>query len=250
MKAKALLILFLLSISFQSLNAQTVIKPTVPNEACMEAWNSYRKANTLWYTGWGLFSVGLVATTAGAMTWTLSWVKMPRDQWSASQLAVNNSGMALMCIGSGMFIASIPCMAIGQARRKKAMNAYHEWGCSPETCDDFRINYQKADKLWKAGWGLLGAGAGLALVGGLMVGCSNPYIVGKEANKYMPVYDSGWGLFAVGCGALLSSVPCLAIGQVRRKASRNLLDTKCTDQPPLTFSINSSSNGLGLAISF
>lgn len=239
MKTKTLLILFLLSISFQSINAQSLFKPTEPTEVCMEAWNNYRKANTLWYTGWGLFSIGIPAVTAGTMTWLLSIIKAPYDQWTTQQKAVNGSGMALMWVGSGMVIASIPCIAVGQVRRKKAMNVYAEWNCHPETCEDIKINYQEANKLWKAGWGLLGTGAGLALAGGVMAACGNEVC-----------WDAGWSIFGVGCAALVSSVPCIAVGQVRRKAIRNDYNTKCTDQPPLTFSINTSSNGLGLSLNF
>ena len=46
----------------------------------MEAWNNYRKANTLWYTGWGLFSVGIPAVTAGTMTWLLSSATQKGDE--------------------------------------------------------------------------------------------------------------------------------------------------------------------------
>ena len=205
----------------------------------MEAWNNYRKANTLWYTGWGLLSVGIPAVTAGTMTWLFSIVKMPCDQWTTKQKAINGSGMALMCVGGGMVIASIPCISVGQVRRKKAMNVYAEWNCHPETCEDIKFNYQEANKLWKAGWGLLGAGAGLAIAGGVMVGSGNDVL-----------WDAGWGIFGVGCGAMVSSVPCLAVGHVRRKVTRNTYNTQCADQPPLTFSINTSSNGLGLALNF
>ena len=239
MKAKTLLILFLLSISFQSINSQSLFKPTEPTEVCMEAWNNYRKANTLWYTGWGLLSVGIPAVTAGTMTWLLTLLQMPYDQWTTQQKAVNGSGMALMCLGSGMVIASIPCISVGQVRRKRAMMVYAEWNCHPETCEDIKFNYQEANKLWKAGWGLLSAGAGLAIAGGVSAGC------GGEMG-----WNVGWGIFGLGCGAIVSSVPCLAVGQVRRKAIRNTYNTQCADQPPLTFSFNTSSNGLGLALNF
>ena len=239
MKTKTILIIFLLSISFQSIYSQTLFKPAEPTEVCMEAWNNYRKANTLWYTGWGLLSVGIPAFTAGTMTWLLSTVNMPYDQWTTKQKAVHGSGIALMCVGGGMMIASIPCISVGQVRRKKAMKVYAEWNCHPETCEDIKFNYQEANKLWKAGWGLLGGGAGLAIAAGVMVGCGN------EVS-----WDVGWGIFGLGCGAIVSSVPCLAVGQVRRKAIRNTYNTQCADQPPLTFSINTSSNGLGLTLNF
>lgn len=239
MKTQTLLIVLLLSISFQSINAQTILKPTEPTEVCMEAWNNYRKANVLWYTGWGLLSVGIPATAAGTMTWLLSIIKAPYDQWTVREKAINGSGMALMWVGSGMVIASIPCIVVGQVRRKKAMTAYHEWDCYHETCEGIKFKYQKADKLWKAGWGLLGVGAGIALAGGVSVGCGGAM-----------GWDVGWGIFSVGGALLVSSIPCLAVGQVRLKTIRNTYNTQCSDQPPLSFSINTSSNGLGLALNF
>lgn len=55
----------------------------------------------------------------------------------------------------------------------------------------------------------------------------------------------------VGGGITLASIPCLAVGQVRRKAAMNMYNEKCgSDQPILSFSLQTSSNGLGIAMQF
>ena len=54
----------------------------------------------------------------------------------------------------------------------------------------------------------------------------------------------------VGLGSLITSIPCICVGQVERKKATSLYNQHCAAEPPLTFSIQSSANGLGLAMQF
>ena len=243
---KLCILLVLFGISLNAIQAQKILKPTEPNEACIEAWQNYHKADVLWKTGWGLFGAGAGMTLAGCIGWTC-W---PRGE----SYAFTRPGFIIMCIGGGTFLSSIPCLAIGQVRRKAAMTTYFDNNCSPETCADIKINYKKADTLWKTGWGLFGAGMGLTLGGGLLwVSTSN--WGGVEPRLRSASLDAmslaGFWIMIAGSGITLASIPCLAVGQVRRKESLRLYNEKCgSDQPILSFSLQTSSNGLGLAMHF
>ena len=123
-----------------------------------------------------------------------------------------------------------------------------------EVCMEAWQNYHKADVLWKTGWGLFGSGMGLVLGGGIFAMCNmytpepEPLI---ENNPRVSASNIGFYTMIVGGGITLASIPCLAVGQVRRKAASKLYNEKCgSDQPVLSFSLQTSSNGLGLAMQF
>lgn len=245
---KLCVLLVLFGITLNATQAQNILKPAEPNEVCMEAWQNYHKADVLWKTGWGLFGAGAGMTLAGCIGWTC----VPRGE----SYAFTRPGFIIMCIGGGAFLSSIPCLAIGQVRRKSAMVIYNEYNCSPETCADIKINYKKADTLWKTGWGLFGAGLGLS-VGGSVLWLTNANFGGAlppseyKGTKRAAACDTGFAIMIIGCGMEIASIPCLAVGQVRRKAASKLYNEKCgSDQPVLSFSLQTSSNGLGLAMQF
>ena len=245
---KLCVLLVLFGISLNAIQAQKILKPTEPNEACIEAWQNYHKADVLWKTGWGLFGAGAGMTLAGCISWTCA----PR----AESYAFTRPGFIIMCIGGGAFLSSIPCLAIGQVRRKSAMVIYNEYNCSPETCEQIKLNYKKANTLWKTGWGLFGAGLGLS-VGGSVLWLTNANFGGAlppseyKGTKRAAACDTGFAIMIIGCGMEIASIPCLAVGQVRRKESLRLYNEKCgSDQPILSFSLQTSSNGLGIAMQF
>ena len=243
---KLCILLVLFGITLNAAQAQNILKPAEPNEVCMEAWQNYHKADVLWKTGWGLFGAGAGMTLAGCIGWTC-W---PRSESNA----FTRPGFIIMCIGGGTLLSSIPCLAIGQVRRKSAMVIYNEYNCSPETCEQINLNYKKANTLWKTGWGLFGAGMGLVLGGGIFAMC-NMYTPEPEPlmenNPRVSASNIGFYTMIVGGGITLASIPCLAVGQVRRKAASKLYNEKCgSDQPVLSFSLQTSSNGLGLAMQF
>ena len=246
---KLCVLLVLFGITLNATQAQNILKPAEPNEVCMEAWQNYHKADVLWKTGWGLFGAGAGMTLAGCIGWTC----VPRGE----SYAFTRPGFIIMCIGGGAFLSSIPCLAIGQVRRKSAMVIYNEYNCSPETCEQIKLNYKKANILWKTGWGLFGAGLGLS-VGGSVLWLTNANFGGAlppseyKGTKRAAACDTGFAIMIIGCGMEIASIPCLAVGQVRRKAAMNMYNERgcLSEQPLVQFSIQTSSNGLGLAMQF
>ena len=120
-------------------------------------------------------------------------------------------------------------------------------------CAEAWQNYQKADALWKTGWGFFGAGLGFGVAGGIL------YPIGAFGNGSTPTGNptsqaaaiTGFTFLCVGSGMVVASVPCLAVGQVRRKAALKEYEENCSaQQPVVSFYLQSSSNGLGLAIRF
>ena len=242
-----LCLLLLACLTFSTMRAQQILQPTNPNEACAQAWQNYHKADVLWKTGWGLFGAGAGLALAGSIMYPLvAFAGSASPTPDSAAKALNISAISILSVGGGMLFASIPCLAIGQARRKDAMKAYNDQHCySPPTCEQIKFNYHKADVLWKTGWGLFGAGAGLAISGGILIFPGGA--LGSWSNDVML---SGWAFLGVGCGMVAASIPCLAVGQVRRKAARTTFNEQCGEQPPLTFSLQTSANGLGLAMQF
>ena len=124
-----------------------------------------------------------------------------------------------------------------------------------EACQQAWKDYKKADALWKTGWGLFGAGLGLTTFGvsyGVLSGFGvGAYPPDKRTPEMYTHPIAGWTICGIGSGMLVASVPCLAVGQIRRKAAKQLYDEQCGKElPPLTFTIQSSANGLGVAMKF
>lgn len=119
-------------------------------------------------------------------------------------------------------------------------------------CAEAWQNYQKADAVWKTGWGLFGSGLGLGVAGAVM------FPIGAFGNTSSPsgnpkakaVAISGLTFVCVGAGMVTASVPCLIVGQIRRQKALRSYNENCSSEPPLTFSIQTSSNGIGLAMQF
>ena len=238
---KYITILLLVCISILPSYAQSIVQPSEPNEACMEAWTNYQKADALWKTGWGLFGAGLSAECIGGILFWKGVVNSPKG--GRNSLAMPITSVGLLGAGFGAVVASIPCLAIGQKRRKASLKTIEEWNCGPERrCEEIKKSYKKGNALWKAGWSLFGIGTATVLTGGAL-----GYYYGVHRHKYGPYMDAnrinaqiGYALIGLGSEIVVVSVPCLAIGQSYRKAAAS----------PLDLTLQSSSNGLGLALHF
>lgn len=248
MKSKLLCVLVLACVFVQAIQAQTMIQPSNPNDACAAAWQQYEKGNKLWKTGWGLFVPGVAMATVGGV---YGFTRMFGYDGSMTTNYPFIAGMTVLSAGCAMTISAIPCLVIGQKERKAAKKTIDEWNCAPEvSCEQIRLQYDKNDKLWKAGWGLFGIGGGLTILGGALAGyySNHPTLVNGVENY--AVSDAGAVLMGVGLGSLITSIPCICVGQVERKKATSMYNQHCAAEPPLTFSIQSSANGLGLAMQF
>ena len=118
-----------------------------------------------------------------------------------------------------------------------------------EACSEAWQKYKNGDTLWKTGWGLLGAGLGVGTGGGLLFVYGRPYFrIGSSGPD--PLATSAFSLFCLGAGAVVAAVPCLIVGQVRRKSAIKSYQENCVQEQITTFKIQSSSDGIGLAIQF
>ncbi len=125
-----------------------------------------------------------------------------------------------------------------------------------DNCPEAYRSYQKGNKLWKAGLGMLGGGLGMTLLLGTPL-----YVVGisKMVNYD---YDHTQYNVGVGCGvagsvfltvgslATAGSIPLLVVGGIKRNNSYEVYNDHCKNPQYLSFSINAKANGVGLALNF
>lgn len=139
---KRLLVLMLVcSVAYSNMRAQVIMKPSEPNTVCAEAWEKYHKGDVLWKTGWGLFGVGGAMGIAGGVTGFITGFygsAYPPEMRDPKASIAPLTGYAIMGIGCGLFVASIPCIVVGQVQRKKALEEYNG-KCSDQTPLTFSI---------------------------------------------------------------------------------------------------------------
>ena len=122
-----------------------------------------------------------------------------------------------------------------------------------ETCQNAWLDYKKADALWKTGWWLFGAG----VIGSTAFGTAGYITLWRPGPDPLPGEKAPvnaapfcWAFFSASAGVLIASIPCLAVGQTRRKAAQGAYIQRYSSEPPLTFSLQSSVNGLEIAMNF
>lgn len=99
-------------------------------------------------------------------------------------------------------------------------------------------SYQSGKNLTKTGWALFGAGMGCIVV-------SIPLAWAPYSLYYDPIL---WG---VGGGLTIGSIPCLIVGTVRKNNSYEVFNQQCSrTTTALEFGIQTSQNGIGLAMKF
>ena len=122
-----------------AVNAQAVV-PTDPNETCQEAWQKYKKGDVLWKTGWGLFVPGLVGTAVcGGCSAMTSFIGRPPSERTPADYVPVRTCLSLCAISGGAFLASIPCLAVGQSQRKSAMKMLEKQNCTQEPAVAFSL---------------------------------------------------------------------------------------------------------------
>lgn len=123
-------------------------------------------------------------------------------------------------------------------------------------CPEAYRNYQKGNKLWKAGLGMLGSGLGMTLLVGTPL-----YVVGVSK---MVNYDYGHRQYNVGVNCTVAgsvflsvgslttagSIPLLVVGGIKRNNSHEVYNDHCKNPQYLSFSVNAKANGVGLALNF
>lgn len=120
-----------------------------------------------------------------------------------------------------------------------------------KNCTQAYEYYMRAKKLHKTGVGLLASGlpilaSGVVLYGvGVGVGTAN-----RDSDIILGCGIPGAILMGVGSGLTVASIPCLAIGNVRKNNSHDIYNTSCARPQALQLDIKTTGNGLGLALNF
>ena len=115
-------------------------------------------------------------------------------------------------------------------------------------------DYVKSKKLISAGWWTMGAGV-VSMIG-IGVGC---FIDGVTSYYYKPGSEgAGVAFMAIGGAAIASSIPILGVGYKKKKNVAYSLNNdlyvannpSTTSKPAVNLSVQSSQNGIGLALNF
>lgn len=111
--------------------------------------------------------------------------------------------------------------------------------------------FQKGHKLTIAGWSTFGAGGCLALTGSIILGCLGNKWGGSFGNEALGI--SGLVFLGVGTIAIISSIPLLSVGYSKKHNAYNKYNEYCApevNKQYFTLNLQSSQNGLGLALQF
>lgn len=105
------------------------------------------------------------------------------------------------------------------------------------------LDYMKGKKLVSAGWWTFGTGFLLAIP----IGCG---LIGELYPEELAAF------WAIGGAAVVSSIPILGVGYAKRNRAYDLrnysytANYSMTNQPAVSLSVQSSQNGIGLALNF
>ena len=119
---------------------------------------------------------------------------------------------------------------------------------SPEVYGRFKSGYTTA----MTGWGLFAAGPILTLCIGLPVWLSGDPCMYDHYDSHKVALHAGFGIgsIVVGMGAFVSGITCLGVGYGRMHKSAEIYNFHCANKPTTYWSLQSSANGLGLALHF
>ena len=119
---------------------------------------------------------------------------------------------------------------------------------SPEVYGRFKSGYVTA----MTGWGLFAAGPILTLCIGLPVLIFGDPCMDDHYDSHKVALHAGFGVgfITVGMGAFVSGITCLGVGYGRMHKSAEIYNFHCANKPTTYWSLQSSANGLGLALHF
>jgi len=137
-----------------------------------------------------------------------------------------------------------------------------------QNCQQAYESYMKGKKLRKAGWGLFASGITFMGVGSLFVGLAYglagpqhytytyssksgySYSKNNDEDLFLGLCIPGAMLLGAGSSLFIASIPCIVIGTVRSNNSHEIYNANCARQTALEFGIQTSQNGIGLAMKF
>lgn len=141
-----------------------------------------------------------------------------------------------------------------------------------DNCKEAYNYYKKQQRIANAGWGLFGTGIGMVILGGGLLGGSGaidlkdyPAYSAERDKLYDKQYALQWSGIAFMCGGAVITggigMPMIIAGYAQKRNAHKVYNTWCgykeleqetsqRDVTPLELRLQSSPNGLGLAISF
>lgn len=111
------------------------------------------------------------------------------------------------------------------------------------------MTYMKGQKQKTAGWWVLGSGATLLTIGALTA------IVNEFATRdefvYYDTLTASYVMLSIGATTTITSIPLLCVGHNRQKKAINMFNEQnSVQEPELSLNLQTSQNGIGLALSF
>lgn len=116
-----------------------------------------------------------------------------------------------------------------------------------ENCPEAYRSYQKGNTVFKTGCGMLATGLGFMFLG------TSLYCIGLNNLNSGPLdayFISGSVFITLGSLSTAGSIPLMIVGGIKRNNSHEVYNERCKNDTPLIFSVNATSNGIGLALNF
>lgn len=122
---------------------------------CQQAYDRYMSGKKLRKSGWGMFTSGLVFIGCGSVLYGVGagltvdnarsgYYRNVNTMWDDPLFAgLCIPGTILLCTGSALFTASIPCIVVGTIRRNKSYEVYNET-CARSTANAIEFGIQPA----------------------------------------------------------------------------------------------------------
>ena len=135
---------------------------------------------------------------------------------------------------------------------QNVMNSRAYMGYLQNTCPEVYGRFKSGYTTAMTGWGLFAAGPIVSLCIGLPVWLSGDPCMYDHYDSHKVALHAGFGIgsIAVGMGAFVSGITCLGVGYGRMHRSADIYNFHCANKPTTYWSLQSSANGLGLALHF
>ena len=135
---------------------------------------------------------------------------------------------------------------------QNVMNSRAYMGYLQNTCPEVYGRFKSGYVTAMTGWGLFAAGPIFTLCIGLPVWLSGDPCMYDHYDSHKVALHAGFGVgfITVGMGAFVSGITCLGVGYGKMHRSADIYNFHCANKPTTYWSLQSSANGLGLALHF